>query len=159
MTATPRVLGCAINRSNSTESQTNVNKLTKNKMAPSFSSMASFESIQISSSETTCDAREQTKKPLEKQREVSSIFRSRPVVEDDDEDSEFDLLMLKRATPVFDEDEESPTKRLRRTAAFDDEDERDDSNQGQEISDVLSWSNLLFEGDDGYSFSSIMLTR
>jgi hypothetical protein len=93
---------------------------------------------------------------LEKQREASSIFRSTPAVEDDD--SEFDFLVLKRATPVFDDDEESPTKRLRRSAAFDEE-ERDELNQGQEISEVLSWSNLLFEGEDGYSFSSIMLTR
>jgi hypothetical protein len=155
MTATPRVLGCAINRSNFTEFQTDVNKLTKTKMGPSISSMA-FESIQISSSENTYDAREPSKKPLEKQREASSIFRSTPAVEDDD--SEFDFLVLKRATPVFDDDEESPTKRLRRSAAFDEE-ERDELNQGQEISEVLSWSNLLFEGEDGYSFSSIMLTR
>jgi hypothetical protein len=128
-------------------------------MAPSVSSMAAFESIQISSSENTCDAREQTKKPLEKQLEVSSIFRSRPVVEEDDVDSEFDFWMSTRATPVFDQDEEAPTKRSRSTAAFEDEHERNELNEGQEISDVLSWSNLLFERDDGYSFSSIVLSR
>jgi hypothetical protein len=159
MTATPRVLGCAINRSHSSESQTNATKVSKTKLTPSKYPTLPFESIQISTSENCLYVREHVKKPLNKEHEMSSVFRSRQVVDEDDDNDdnelESDLFVLKRANPVFD-DEESPTKRLRRAVAFDEDDDRDESCEGQEDFDVLSWSNSLSEGAEGFSFSTIM---
>jgi len=129
----------------------------KSKMTPSTNT-APIQSIRSSSCET-CDARERTKKPLDKEQEISSIFRSSPVVDEEEDSDSDDLMALKRATPVFDVDDESPFKRLRRTSSFDEEDERDESDEVRVMSNMLSWSDVLVEGDNGYSVASIMRAR
>lgn len=157
MTATPRILGCAMNRNNSAYHRTNIFQPGKSKMTPSTNT-APIQSIRSSSCET-CDARERTKKPLDKEQEISSIFRSSPVVDEEEDSDSDDLMALKRATPVFDVDDESPFKRLRRTSSFDEEDERDESDEVRVMSNMLSWSDVLVEGDNGYSVASIMRAR
>ena len=157
MTASPRILGCAINRY-SVIRQTNTNKSSKTTKMTSVSALK-IQSNRGSFSETY-DGSEQHKKSLDKEHEIPSIFRARPVLEDDEDLDNNEFMILKRATPVFDTDEESPMKRLRRTSSFDDQDERDDANEGQIMaSSILSWSDALLEGEDGFSFENIMLSR
>lgn len=156
MTASPRILGCAINRY-SVIRQTNTNKPNKTKMT-SISALK-IQSNSGSFSETY-DSSEQLKKSLDKEQDIPSIFRARPVLENDEDLDNDDFMVLKRATPIFDADEESPMKRLRRTSSFDDEDERDDADEGQMMSSsILSWSDALLEGDGGFSFENIMFAR
>lgn len=166
MTAAPRVLGSAIHRSYSCESPNIVNQFTDTRKmeAPALICMATapFKSSRLSSSKNTCQATiEQTKKPLEKQFDIFLIFRSRPVFEEDDDDSsEFNFWALKHATPIIDPDEESPRKRWKRTTlALDEDKERSELYEGEEIPVVLSQNNRLFGGDDGSFLFSIVLSR
>eukprot|EP00542_Grammatophora_oceanica_P013450 CAMPEP_0194044764 /NCGR_PEP_ID=MMETSP0009_2-20130614/16176_1 /TAXON_ID=210454 /ORGANISM="Grammatophora oceanica, Strain CCMP 410" /LENGTH=165 /DNA_ID=CAMNT_0038689375 /DNA_START=393 /DNA_END=890 /DNA_ORIENTATION=+ len=155
MTAKPRVLGCAINRSTVSspsfdQHQTKpLHKIKSNisikpQVPRTLPEEPVFDDVSTSSTVMTDNTMR-----FEKE-QIPSIFRSRSLLDHESDGEEEDMWMLKRANPVYEPEDESPTKRMRRSAAFDCEHDAE-SRRSDTSTPTLLWSedSLMPQGETG----------